>query len=205
MNADTIYRAVINCTRARAEKFELPLSVAMTAYGIEHPLDQAHFLAQIGHETNGFLWLAELWGPTAQQRRYERDFTRPWTSKDARNSLAFTLGNSEKGDGSRYRGHGLIHTTGRTNHRIVTERLREKLMVGQCMMYVPDFEAEPKLLTDPTWAAYSAADYWERRNITPLALADDVDAVTRKVNGGINGLADRKERLLVARRVLLPA
>lgn len=202
MNADTIRRAVVGCTAEKAQLFELPLSVAMFTDGIEHPLDQAHFLAQIGHETGGFRWLQELWGPTAQQKRYERDFSQPWNAKNQRNRLSYNLGNVAAGDGSLFRGRGLIHTTGRTNYRIVTRRLREKLMVGQCQMYVPDFESEPALLSRPEWAAYSATDYWLRNGITELAMRDDVEAVTRKVNGGLNGIEDRRERLRVARRVL---
>lgn len=203
MRADLLQRAVTGCTAEMAQKLELPLSLAMAQDGITHPLDMAHFLAQIGHETGGFKWLRELWGPTAQQKRYERDFSQPWNSKNQRNKLSFNLGNAAAGDGSRFRGRGLIQTTGRTNYRILTNRLKAKLEQGTCRMPVPDFEETPELLQEPMWAAYSATDYWLRNGITALAMRDDIEAVTRKVNGGLNGIGDRRARLNVARRVLM--
>jgi putative chitinase len=97
------------------------------------------------------------------------------------------LGNIYKGDGSRFRGHGLIQTTGRFNHRRVTQRLRARFPT----LLVPDFEAEPKLLTLPRWAALSAADYWDMINGNQMADAGQFKLLTRRINGGYNGLADR--------------
>jgi putative chitinase len=133
------------------------------------------WLGQIGHETLRLRYTAELWGPTRQQVRYE-----PVTDLSAR------LGNNQAGDGRRFAGHGCLQTTGRFNHARVRDRLRAKL--GSA---VPDFEAEPLLLATPTWAAISAADYWIDRKLN--AYADDYnhELLTRRINGGLNGYADR--------------
>ena len=129
-----------------------------------------------------------MWGPTAAQSNYEG---------------RADLGNSQPGDGSRYRGHGLIQVTGRFNHARVRDRLRARLGDG-----VPDFEASPELLAQPEWAAMSAADYWDDRGLN--ALADQATpeafvAITRKINGGTNGLADRQARLAAVQAVLASA
>jgi putative chitinase len=147
----------------------------------------AAFLAQIGHESGRLVYVSELWGPTAQQARYERNFNYPWSAKrGAVNRLAYNLGNVAAGDGSRYRGHGLIQVTGRANHRTCTANLRTLLGAA-----VPDFEAEPKLLTNPRWAALSAAEYWRRKRLNDFADSRDLAGMTKVINGGYNGLADR--------------
>ena len=132
------------------------------------------FLAQIAHETARLKYSKEIWGPTPAQRRYEG---------------RLDLGNVQPGDGSRYRGRGLIQTTGRANYRALRDGLRTR------MEGVPDFEAEPELLEQPKWAALSAAWFWHSKKLNALAdqgTADAFVAITRKVNGGTNGLADRK-------------
>lgn len=190
---------VVGCKPATAEKFVQPLGAAMMEYGIASRQRAAAFLAQIGHESGSFQWLAELWGPTAQQRRYERDFTQPWPSSPeearqeeyAANRLAYTLGNSEQDDGFTFRGHGLIQVTGRTNHANARNRLR-----------VPDFVAQPQELSVPEWAAYSAGDFWHAHGLNELADKGDIVAITRKINGGTNGLQDRQARYERAMQVL---
>lgn len=158
----------------------------------------AHFLAQVGHESGRLRFLSELWGPTAQQKRYERDFSQPWPSRA--NRLAHTLGNHQAGDGSAFRGHGAIQTTGRGNHRRTTGWLRQ--WWGED---APDFEKNPKALAAPLWAMVSAAAYWRARNLNRFADADDLVGCTRAVNGGLNGLADRQHLLTKARIALARA
>ena len=159
----------------------------MAFYGIDTPQRQAPFLANVGHESGGLKYVTEIWGPTAAQARYEgrRD-----------------LGNVLPGDGSRYRGHGLIQTTGRANHRAVRDRLRARFPD------VPDFEAEPAALMDTQWAALSACDFWDMRRLNDLADADEFEEVCARINGrnrrtGLpNGWEDRCERWEFARRAL---
>lgn len=179
------------CTGARIDRAERrtdSLNEAMRLYAIDTPARQAMFLANIGHETLGLKYLSEIWGPTAQQRRYERNFTKPWPSSleesklpaFAANRLAWSLGNTNKGDGRRYAGHGDWQTTGRGNHAKVRDRLRVRFTE----LVVPDFEAEPLQLATPTWAAIAAADYCEMKDCNAAADAGDFDRYCDLINKG---------------------
>lgn len=172
------------CTGARIDRayeFVGPLSAAMGFYHIDSPLRQAAFLAQIGHESGGLRYTSELWGPTDVQRRYEG---------------RADLGNTKPGDGSLFRGHGLIQTTGRFNHARVRDRLRQRFDD------VPDFETHPEALTQSKWASLSATDYWDDKGLNALADAEQFETITRRINGGLNGQADRLALYHVAQRVL---
>jgi putative chitinase len=157
------------------------LAGACTEYEINTPIRLAAFLAQIGHESGSLRHTTEIWGPTPAQRTYEG---------------RASLGNTEAGDGERYKGHGLIQTTGRFNHRAVRDRLRARGI--DC----PDFEAEPDRLAEPAWAAWSAADYWDWRDCNALADTGAFEAITVKINGGLNGQSDRLERWAKAKAAL---
>ena len=164
----------VGATAARAQEVREPLAAACAMYDITGPARLAAFLAQVGHESGGFRYSSELWGPTPAQRRYEG---------------RADLGNTRPGDGSRFRGHGFIQTTGRANHAAVRDRLRARLSIP-----VPDFEAEPERLAELQWACLSAADYWDMRGLNALADAGDFETITRRINGGLNGYADRCAR-----------
>lgn len=175
---DLLVRAV-GCTAERAAVFGPHIDTACAFYGISANVARlAAFLAQIGHESASFRYVREIADGSAYEGR--RD-----------------LGNVETGDGTRYRGRGLIQTTGRANAARLRDRLRARL--GD---RVPDFEADPVLLELPEWAAWSAADYWDMRGLNALADADDFLTITRKINGGTNGLADRQARWERARMAL---
>jgi putative chitinase len=160
-------------TSERADYWLPWINESMSLYGINNRNRISIFLAQVGHESGRLKYTSEIWGPTATQRRYEG-------RKD--------LGNIYPGDGSRFRGHGLIQTTGRYNHRRVTQRLRARFPT----LAIPDFEAEPTKLTLPRWAALSAADYWDMIGANALADRQEFTRITKLINGGTNGLADRK-------------
>jgi putative chitinase len=136
----------------------------------------AAFLAQVGHESGCLRYVREIWGPTPQQLRYE-----PTTS------LAGRLGNTQPGDGERYMGRGWIQTTGRANYILTRDMLRQ--ILGQS---VPDFEAEPEQLERPYWAAMSAALFWRVKGLNRWADARDMVTLTKRINGGLNGLAHRQ-------------
>ena len=173
--------AAMGCSRERAAVFAPHLDAACGAYQINTPARLAAFLAQIGHESGALRHTTEVWGPTDAQKRYEG---------------RADLGNTQPGDGSLFRGHGLIQTTGRANHRSVRDRLRAR---GHD---APDFEAAPHLLSEPQWAAWSAADYWDMRGLNALADAGNFEGITRKINGGLNGQADRLRRWEMAKTAL---
>ncbi|MCA0340239.1 MAG: glycoside hydrolase family 19 protein [Proteobacteria bacterium] len=147
---------------------------ALTIYGERFGLLQPHrlvqYLAQIMHESGGFLYDREVWGPTAAQKRYEG-------RKD--------LGNVQKGDGSRFRGHGPLQITGRANHREFTKWAKAIDPAA------PNFETSPeKINTDP-WEGLSPIWYWSTRDLNRYADRGDIENVTRTINGGLNGYADR--------------
>lgn len=170
----------VGCPIDVAARWVDPLQETAIAYDLATNLRAAMFLAQVGHETGGFRWLREIWGPTAAQLGYEG---------------RADLGNTQPGDGKRYMGRGLIQVTGRDNYIRLTERLRRRYPES------PDFVADPDALCLPRWAALSAGDYWQSRSINVHADAGDIVRVTRLINGGTNGLPDRRARYELALEV----
>jgi putative chitinase len=164
---------------ARAALFAPFIQAACDHYDIADPLDLAAFLAQIGHESGRLQFTRELWGPTIAQRAYE-----PPSAKAAE------LGNTHAGDGRLFCGRGLIQITGRANYAIAAVALDLDLL------------NHPELLEQPEHAAMSAAWFWWNKKLTPLALAGDFIEVTRRINGGTNGLTDRQALYGAAKKVL---
>lgn len=155
------------CTGARYDRactFAPLLDAAMAEYGIDNEKRQAAFLAQVGHESGGLHWLVELWGPTEQQRRYEG---------------RADLGNTEPGDGLRFRGRGLIQLTGRANYKTASDALGVDLI------------AHPERLGEPELACRSAAWFWQAHKLNALADAGDFERLTKRINGGLNGYPER--------------
>ncbi|QDH65250.1 glycoside hydrolase family 19 protein [Pseudomonas azotoformans] len=150
---------------SRAGVFVLGLNAAMSQYSIDTPARIAAFIAQVGHESGQLRYVREIWGPTAQQAGYEG---------------RADLGNTVKGDGSRYLGRGLIQITGRANYTACGEAL------GLDLINHPDF------LELPQHAAMSAAWFWSTRGLNVLADRGDFVKITRRINGGLTGLDDRQ-------------
>lgn len=142
----------------------------------------AAFLAQAAHECGEFRLWEEIWGPTPSQRRYEPP-----------SDLAKTLGNTAAGDGFRYRGRGPFMLTGRANYRAAGERLGLAL------------EADPDRVSETDIGCRVAVDFWESTHFSALADLETVASfrvMTRRLNGGANGLAAREDYHAVARAVL---
>ena len=166
------------CTGARLDRAEewLPyIEDAMAEFGIDTPERQAAFLAQIGHESGGLHWSSEIWGPTPAQARYEG---------------RSDLGNTEPGDGFRFKGRGLIQTTGRANYESTGDALGVDLI------------SDPVLLAQPELAARSAAWFWQEHGLNELADVGDYRRITLRINGGTNGMDDRLSRWEKAKEVL---
>lgn len=166
------------CTGARidrAREFLPHIEAAMAEFDINTPARQAAFLAQIGHESGGLHWLVEIWGPSIAQAHYEG---------------RADLGNTQPGDGFRFKGRGLLQTTGRANYQRTGEALGVDLL------------ADPTLLATPELAARSAGWYWREHGLNALADAGNFMLVTRRINGGTNGLDERTALFDVAKTVL---
>lgn len=160
--------------------------------GFDKPHRLAHFIAQLGHESGGFRYDKEIWGPTAAQKRYERNFAAAWppTKDDSRNRLPHQLGNSVEGDGKKFAGRGPIQLTGRGN---VTRFHQWCVSRGYSP---PDFVADPDRINADPWEGLSAIWFWDAGNQTGktlnrLADANDIVQLTKKINGGLNGFDDR--------------
>jgi len=155
--------------------FVLVLNTAMNRYQIVGLKRVAAFIAQIGHESGQLKYVKEIWGPTKVQAKYEG---------------RADLGNTVKGDGSKYRGRGLIQITGRANYKACGEALDLDLI------------NHPELLEMPQHACMSAAWFWASRGLNTLADAGKFDTITQRINGGQNGAADRQALYAKALKVL---
>ncbi len=156
------------------DKYIAPLNAQMSKYGIDTPLRVAHFLTQILHESGGFRWPRELASGSAYEGR--RD-----------------LGNIKTGDGIRYKGRGLIQLTGRANYKALCDWLGG----------APDVLNNPGLVEQPNLAVLASVFFWVTKGINVLADRDDILAVTKRINGGTNGYAERKELLQKAKEVIV--
>jgi putative chitinase len=152
-------------------KYFSPLVQTMAKYEINTPLRKAHFLSQVGHESAELRYTCEL----ASGEKYEG---------------RADLGNLQPGDGHRFRGRGLIQITGRANYAAFS--------VDHGSDYTSDSTA-PLLSADPSLAVEASGWFWKKKQINQLADRDDLVAVTRRVNGGVNGLAQRGVLLARAR------
>lgn len=134
----------------------------------------ASFLAQIGHESGSLVYTTEI----ADGSNYE--------------GIA-DIGNTSPGDGVRYKGRGVIQVTGKYNYQIVSEGLGY------------DFVSDPEELANAPWCIDSAVWWWNNHTLSPIADGhnqESFDKVTRIINGGYNGKADRDSRWAVTKRVL---
>jgi putative chitinase len=157
----------------------LPLLTAAAAqHGITTPVRLSAFVAQLLHESAGLQYFEELWGPTPAQERYEG---------------RVDLGNTEPGDGKRFKGRGPIQITGRANYA------RYGKLLGLPL------EQDPALAATPAVGFAIAGLYWVRNGLNELADRNTLQSfkqITKRINGGFNGLEDRVARWRLAQKVL---
>lgn len=153
------------------KKFLAPLNLTMEKYQINTPKRQAAFLAQLSHESGSLRYVKEIASGEAYEGR-----------KD--------LGNTQAGDGVRFKGRGLIQITGRANYEAL----------GIALNY--DFLIDPEALEKPGAASLSAGWFWNKTNLNPLADIGDFKKITKKINGGYTHLKDRAERWYTCQRAL---
>ena len=152
--------------KKRIDPFVEPLNAALREFNISTPARQAAFIAQIAHESGEFKYVREL----ASGAAYDTG------------RLAARLGNTPQadGDGQKYKGRGLIQITGLSNY----------IACGKALGI--DLINAPELLEQPINAARSAAWFWSVHGLNELADAGDFVGITKRINGGTNGLEDRK-------------
>jgi putative chitinase len=151
--------AAVPCGPRLADTFVGPISSACHEFDINTPARVAAFVAQCAHESACFALLREGWGPTPTQLGYEG---------------RADLGNTEPGDGAKFKGRGLIQITGRANYAACSLALFNDLRLLE----------RPELLEDPTQAARSAAWFWKQHGLNELADVGNFKRVTKLINGG---------------------
>lgn len=158
-----LLRRIMPESGPRAALFTVPLVTAAAEFDINTAERVAAWLAQLAHESGQLRYVREIASGEAYEGR-----------KD--------LGNTQPGDGARFRGRGLIQITGRANY----EQLRVALGL--------DCIAHPEILEDPHNAARVSGWFWKGRGLNELADGGTVNftKITRRINGGTNGLADRE-------------
>lgn len=162
-----------NAAKSNCERYAPHLLAAAWSYGIHTPLRLAHWLAQVGHESGELKYSEEI----ASGRAYEG-------RKD--------LGNTQPGDGMKHKGMGLIQITGKFNQS------RYFKFIGE-----PGLLERPReLAEDPQLAADSAGWFWRRGtavDLSRVADKDNITLITKLINGGYNGLTDRKRLLALCK------
>lgn len=167
--------------RSLAGVFISSLNLAMLNRQINTPQRAAAFLAQIGHESGELHYVREL-GSDQYLSKYDTG------------TLAARLGNTPEadGDGQKFRGRGLIQITGRRNY----------LACSQALFGDDHLLLQPQLLEQPQWACESAAWFWQSNGLNELADKGQFTTITRRINGGLNGLDDRLQLWARAKAVL---
>lgn len=157
----------VGVSSKRANLYVTSLNDTMAKYQINTPLRIRHYLAQILHESGMLVYNEEI----ASGKAYD-------TGK-----LAAALGNTPEadGDGQKYKGRGFIQITGTSNYKAISKDLGV------------DFINHPDLLEEKPYCAISSGWYWNKRSLNSWADQDALKVITKKINGGYNGIFHRQE------------
>jgi putative chitinase len=161
--------------QAKLDHITDALNQTFAKYQINTRIRICHFMAQVLHESGSFRYMFEIWGPTPTQRNYEG-------RKD--------LGNIFPGDGYLFRGRGYIQLTGRSNYKAAS------IEFGVDLLTNPDLVAQFPLVS------FAAGWYWKTHSLNQFADMDDVVTITKRINGGLNGLSDRQKWLEKVKSVI---
>lgn len=171
MTIETLRKCLPYASNANIQKFGVKLIEAMEKFEINTPRRQAAFLAQIAHESGSLHYVEELASGEAYEGRGD-------------------LGNTEPGDGKRFKGRGLIQLTGRFNYKLISDELNY------------DFIKNPEDLEKPGPATYSAAWFWWFHRLNGLADLDAFEKITKRINGGLTHFEDRLKHWETAKNAL---
>ena len=173
-NADLLSFIYLRAGESDIAEFAAAIEGEMAQRLIDTPSRRAHFLAQIGHESGELRFRTELASGSAYEGRVD-------------------LGNDQPGDGIRFKGRGLIQLTGKANYKLFGRSIGREAEI----MADPDIVAR-----DATLCVQAAGWFWASRHLNSLADSNDLTQITRRVNGGLNGLEDRRRLLKRATAVL---
>jgi putative chitinase len=171
------------------------ITTVLPKFGIDTPLRKAHFLAQVAHESGGLQFTQENLNYSAQGLRSV--FGKYFSTIEIANTYArkpekianrvyasrMGNGNEASGDGWKFRGRGLIQLTGKENY----QKFSDENGI--------DCVKNPDLLLQPEMALTSACWFWKKKNLNEFADKDDIIMITKRINGGTNGLNDRQQYL----------
>lgn len=161
LTADQLKQIIPTAPKSRIDRYLEPLQEAMDEFEINNRLRQAAFLAQLAHESGGLRYMEELATGAAYEGR-----------KD--------LGNTQKGDGKRFKGRGPIQITGRANYKKYGELLGLDLI------------NDPEMAAHPDVGFRLAGAFWKDKGLNDLADHGFFKKITERINGGLNGFEDRK-------------
>lgn len=181
-------------------KWLAPLEEIFAKYDISTAIRQACFMGQCAHESGNFKTLQENLNYSAEglMKTWPSRFpTKEFADQYARQPAKIAgkvyngrLGNTSEEEAAKYLGRGLIQLTGKENY-------------GNCGLGIGvDLLADPTLLLDPRYAALSAGWFWNKKGLNSLADASDIETMTKRINGGLIGLDDRKTKIAKALSVL---
>lgn len=167
-----IRRVMPNAQNERVKEFVKSFNEWCDTFGITTPIRVAMYVAQVAHETGELKWLEEI----ASGKQYEG-------RKD--------LGNTQPGDGVRFKGRGYLQCTGRRNYQSYKDS-------GYC---VGDLMAHPEWLSKQPGCQKASMWFWKKNNLNRWADADDAVGLSKRINGGTNGMAQRLYYTRVAKKV----
>lgn len=171
LTAEQLKAIMPNITQRRVNLYLEPLNAAMVEFQITNDLRQAAFLAQLAHESGELRYMEEIASGAAYEGR-----------KD--------LGNTQKGDGKRFKGRGPIQLTGRANYA------KYGGLLGVDLVNSPGLAATPEV------GFRVAGLYWKLKGLNELADQQKFKEITKRINGGYNGLADREQFYARAKKAL---
>jgi len=181
-------------------KWDIPLNQVFVKYAIDTPERQAAFIGQCAVESRNFTKLEENlnYSPERLMEMWPSRFPDMATALKyahqpqllANKVYAGRLGNTQENDGFTYRGRGVIQLTGRDLYDNCGKALGIDLI------------NQPQLLVEPNIAAMSAGWFWNKKGLNDLADAGDYETMTKRINGGLTGLDDRKAKIAKALSVL---
>jgi predicted chitinase len=169
VNVDTLLATMPGLTRSDADRYLPLMENAMREYQITSEMRSRMWLAQCGHESGSLRYFEEIASGSAYEGRSD-------------------LGNTQPGDGTKYKGRGPIQVTGRYNYTEAAGKLSLPLV------------DKPQMAADPPHAFRISAWWWWAHGLNEISDTGDVTAATKRINGGTNGLSDRQSRYELARK-----